>query len=46
MEYFKTEMTLPTAGLTNLARREWQKLTSPAELLKFVQEAREKLKGS
>ena len=43
VEYFKTEMTLPTAGLTNLARREWQKLTSPAELLKFVQEAREKL---
>jgi hypothetical protein len=31
VEYFKTEMTLPTSGLSNLARREWQKLTSPAE---------------
>jgi small GTP-binding protein len=44
VEYFKTEMHLPSEGLSNLARREWQKLTSPAELLKFVQEAREKLK--
>lgn len=43
VEYFKTEMQLPSEGLSNLARREWQKLTSPAELLKFVQEAREKL---
>lgn len=43
IEYFKTEMTLPASGLANLARREWQRLTSPTELLKFVQEAREKL---
>lgn len=43
IEYFKTEMTLPPAGLANLARREWQKLTSPVELYKFVQTAREKL---
>jgi uncharacterized protein (DUF697 family) len=43
VEYFKSEMTIPPSGLTNLARREWQKLTSPAELLKFVQEASEKL---
>lgn len=38
--YFKTEMTMPAEGLANLARREWQKLTSPTELIKFVQQAR------
>lgn len=41
--YFKAEMKLPPEGLANLARREWQKLTSPAELLKFVQQARQRL---
>ena len=41
--YFNAEMNLPAEGLANLARRQWQALTSPAELLKFVQEAREKL---
>lgn len=46
IEYFKTEITLAPAGLSNLARREWQKLTSPAELLKFVQTAREKLRSN
>jgi len=43
LEYFRSEMKLPDSGLANLARREWQRLTSPAELLKFVQLAREKL---
>jgi uncharacterized protein len=43
--YFKTEMNLPPEGLANLARREWQKLTSTAELIKFVQQARQKLRG-
>lgn len=41
--YFQAEMKLPPEGLANLARREWQKLTSPAELLKFVQQARTRL---
>lgn len=41
--YYKTEMQMPAEGLANLARREWQRLTSPAELVKFVQLAREKL---
>jgi small GTP-binding protein len=41
--YFNAEMNLPAEGLANLARRQWQQLTSPAELLKFVQEARERL---
>lgn len=43
--YFQAEMKLPPEGLANLARREWQKLTSPAELLKFVQQARTRLSG-
>ena len=43
--YFQAEMKLPPEGLANLARREWQRLTSPAELLKFLQEARNRLRG-
>ena len=43
--YFKSDMQLPPEGLANLARREWQRLTSPAELVKFVQQARDKLRG-
>jgi uncharacterized protein len=42
--YFKAEMKMPPEGLANLARREWQRLTSPAELVKFIQDAREKLR--
>jgi GTP-binding protein EngB required for normal cell division/uncharacterized protein (DUF697 family) len=42
--YFKSEMKMPPEGLANLARREWQRLTSPAELVKFVQQARERLR--
>jgi uncharacterized protein (DUF697 family) len=44
MGYFKSEMNMPPEGLANLARREWQRLTSPAELVKFIQDAREKLR--
>ena len=43
IEYYKAEMQMPAEGLANLARRQWQKLTSPAELVKFVQLARDKL---
>jgi predicted GTPase/uncharacterized protein (DUF697 family) len=39
--YFKAEMQMPPEGLANLARREWQRLTSPAELIKLVQQARQ-----
>jgi small GTP-binding protein len=42
IHYYKSEMQMPADGLANVARREWQRLTSPAELLKFVQQAREK----
>ena len=41
--YYKSEMQMPAEGLANLARREWQRLTSPAELVKFVKAAKEKL---
>ena len=43
IEFYKAEMQIPADGLANLARREWQKLTSTTELVKFVQLAREKL---
>jgi uncharacterized protein len=43
--YLKAEMKMPPEGLANLARREWQRLTSPGELVKFIQAAREKLRG-
>lgn len=43
--YFKADMKLPPEGLANLARREWQRLTSPTELVKFLHEARQKLQG-
>jgi uncharacterized protein (DUF697 family) len=44
--YFKSEMKMPPEGLANLARREWQRLTSGAELVKFLQEANDKLRGN
>jgi len=43
--YFKADMKLPPDGLANLARREWQRLTAPTELVKFLHEARQKLQG-
>lgn len=43
IHYFQTEMQQQPSGLANVARQEWQKLTTPTELLKFVQTAREKL---
>ncbi|WP_254513230.1 GTP-binding protein [Anatilimnocola floriformis] len=45
INYFQTEMQQQPTGLANVARQEWQKLTTPTELFKFVQTAREKLKG-
>ena len=44
--YFQAEMQLPPEGLANLARREWQRLTSPAELLKIIQQARDRFRGA
>jgi GTP-binding protein EngB required for normal cell division/uncharacterized protein (DUF697 family) len=42
--YFQADMKLPPEGLANLARRQWQQLTSPAELVKFLQQARDQLR--
>jgi GTPase SAR1 family protein len=42
--YFQSEMQQPAEGLANLALAEWRKLTTPTELLKFVQTAKDKLK--
>lgn len=46
VEYFRNEMQQPEGGLTGLARRQWQHVTSLVELHRFVQEARTKLFGS
>src|SRR5439155_1918773 len=43
--YLKAEMKMPPDGLANLARREWQRLTSPSELMKFIQDARQRFRG-
>ncbi len=40
MAYFKDEMREPPGGMTALARREWERVTSVVELRKLVQTAR------
>lgn len=43
VEYFKDEMRQPEGGLTGLARRQWQKITTIDELRRLVQSARKQL---
>ncbi len=43
IEYFRDEMQTPEGGLSGLARRKWDIVTSADELRKLVQTAREKL---
>lgn len=45
IKYFQQEMHAPDGGLTTLARREWDRLTTIPELVKLVREARQKLLG-
>ncbi len=45
LKYFQSEMRLPPEALADVARHEWQRLTSPAELIKFLQDARQKFSG-
>lgn len=45
IEYFRNEMQTPEGGLAGLARRQWEQVTSIAELRKLVQTARQKLAG-
>ena len=44
IEYFRNEMQTPEGGLSGLARRQWEIVTTADELRKLVQTAREKLK--
>ncbi len=43
IEYFKNEMNEPEGGLSGLARRQWEKITTIDQIRKLVSEAREKL---
>ncbi len=43
IEYFRNEMQAPEGGLSGLARRKWEAVTSIDELRRLVQTAREKL---
>lgn len=43
IQYYKNEMQYPEGGLTSLARRQWEHVTSVNELRKLVQNARERL---
>lgn len=45
ISYFGDEMQRPDEGLSGIARREWQRLTSVSELRKLVQTARQRLAG-
>ena len=44
IEYFRNEMQTPEGGLSGLARRQWEVVTTADEIRKLVQTAREKLK--
>ncbi len=46
IEYYRNEMRIPPEGLANIAKQEWHRLTAPAELMKLVQQAREKFHAS
>ena len=43
IEYFRNEMQTPVGGLSGLARRQWEQVTSINELRKLVGRARNKL---
>jgi hypothetical protein len=43
IEYFKGEMRQPEGGLTSLARREWERLTTVDQLRQLILAARTKL---
>ena len=46
IEYFRNEMQQPIGGLTSLARREWERLTTAEQLRQLVQAARTRLSES
>lgn len=44
--YFRNEMQFPAGGLANVARREWDRLTTPAELWSLLTKARDYFSGT
>jgi uncharacterized protein (DUF697 family) len=46
IEYFRNEMQAPEGGITSLARRQWEAVTTVDELRKLVQDARKKYADS
>ena len=46
VEYFRHEMQRPEGGLSGLARRQWDRLTSVAELRRLINAARERFGGA
>ena len=43
IEYFRNEMETPVGGLTGLARRQWEEVTTVNELRKLLSSARKNL---
>jgi hypothetical protein len=46
IEFFRNEMQTPEGGLTSLARRQWEAVTTADEIRKLLQTAREKFAGN
>jgi hypothetical protein len=46
VEYYRRDMEAPPGGLAELARDQWQMLTSPDQLRKLVQRGRTELAKS
>ncbi len=46
VSYFRDEMRTPQGGMTGLARREWERVTSIGELRKLIKTARQFVKES
>ena len=45
IQYFRNEMQAPPGGMAELARQEWERVTSMSELRKLVLAAREKFQS-
>jgi len=45
VEHFRNEMTTPSGGMADLARRKWNEVTQPQELIRLVQQGRQRLRG-
>ncbi len=43
IEYFRAEMQEPEGGFASMARRQWQQMTTPSQLRKLLQAARQHL---